>query len=235
MYKNLFIDLDDTLWAFSENAEDTFRELYDTYRFDRYFDSFEQFYSLYKKHNKELWAEYGKGKITKDELNEQRFSYPLLTIGVEDKELFKRYSDDFFAIIPTKSKLMPYAREALEYLSPRFRLFILSNGFRELQCCKMRSAGIYDYFDQIVLSEDIHVHKPYPEIFHFALSATQSELKDSLMIGDSWEADIEGAKGIGMHQMFYNPGQTKELPFHPTYVMDSWENITELIGDETAF
>lgn len=229
MYKNLFIDLDDTLWAFSENAEDTFREIYSNYQFNRYFDSFEQFYALYKKRNQELWVQYGNGDITKEELNEQRFSYPLLTVGVQDKELFKRYSDDFFAIIPTKSKLMPYVREALDYLSSRYRLFILSNGFRELQCHKMRSAGIYDYFSQVILSEDIHVHKPYPEIFYFALSATQSELKDSLMIGDSWEADIEGAKGVGMHQMFYNPARKMDLPFQPTFVMNSWEEITKLI------
>ena len=230
MYKNLFIDLDDTLWAFSENAEDTFRELYESYHFQRYFDSFEQFYGLYKRRNTELWIEYGKGEITKDELNEQRFSYPLLTVGVRDEALFKCYSDDFFSIIPTKSKLMPHAREALDYLSSRYRLFILSNGFRELQSRKMRSAGIYEYFDKIILSEDIHVHKPYPEIFHFALSATQSELRDSLMIGDSWEADIEGAAGVGMHQMFYNPSQRKDLPFRPTFMIGDWEEAVKLIS-----
>lgn len=228
MYKSLFIDLDDTLWAFSENAEDTFREVYDLYDFYRYFDSFEQFYALYKKRNAELWVEYGNGCVTKEQLNEQRFAYPLRSVGVEDRNLFEEYSNAFFARIPTKSKLMPHAREALEYLSSRYRLYILSNGFRELQCRKMRSAGIYDYFDKIILSEDIGVHKPYPEIFHFALSATQSELRDSLMIGDSWEADIEGACGVGMQQLFYNHAHRVDLPFTPTYMIDGWEALNDL-------
>lgn len=42
-YKNLFFDLDDTLWAFSQNAYDTFEEVYDKYRLGQYFDSFSHF------------------------------------------------------------------------------------------------------------------------------------------------------------------------------------------------
>lgn len=46
-YKNLFFDLDDTLWAFSANARDTYEEMYRKYDYDRFFDSFEHYYSLY--------------------------------------------------------------------------------------------------------------------------------------------------------------------------------------------
>lgn len=45
MYKSIFIDLDDTVWAFSENARDTFQDMYEKYHFERYFDSFHQFYN----------------------------------------------------------------------------------------------------------------------------------------------------------------------------------------------
>ena len=64
-YKNIFFDLDDTLWAFSFNARDTFEEMYRKYEYDRYFRSFEHFYELYEKRNIELWAEYADGKVTK--------------------------------------------------------------------------------------------------------------------------------------------------------------------------
>lgn len=229
-YKNIFFDLDDTLWHFSANAEDTFREVYFKYGLDNYFDSFEQFYSIYQRKNKELWVEYGNGDITKEELNRRRFLYPLQVAGVDDETLAKNYSDDFFSIIPLKSKLIPGAKEVLEYLSSRgYRLFILSNGFRELQYRKMKSAGIDGYFKKVILSEDIHVHKPYPEIFNFALSATQSRLQDSLMVGDSWEADIEGAKGVGMHQMYFNYSRRTDFPFKPTYKIDKLEEIFSLL------
>ncbi|EJX08115.1 HAD superfamily (subfamily IA) hydrolase, partial [gut metagenome] len=87
----------------------------------------------------------------------------------------------------------------------------------ELQCRKMKSAGIDVFFKKVVLSDDIGVLKPWPEIFHFALSATQSQLGDSLMIGDSWENDVAGAAGVGMHQVFYNVSGRQETPFQPTY------------------
>ena len=88
MYRSIFIDLDDTVWAFTENARDTFQDMYDKYHFDRYFRSFSHFYTLYSGKNEELWNEYGAGRITKDELNEQRFAYPLLQVGVADKALY---------------------------------------------------------------------------------------------------------------------------------------------------
>ena len=58
-YKNLFFDLDDTLWAFSLNARDTFEEMYHKYDYDRFFRSFQHFYTLYQHRNVELWEEYG--------------------------------------------------------------------------------------------------------------------------------------------------------------------------------
>lgn len=225
MYKSIFIDLDDTIWAFSENALDTFRDMYDKYHFDRYFRSFEHFYTLYNKRNLELWTDYGDRKITKDELNDQRFSYPLQQVGVSDKGLVKAYSDNFFADIMYKKKLMPHAREALEYLAPKYNLYILSNGFRELQEQKMRSAGVEGYFKKVVLSEDIGVHKPYPEIFYFAMSATQSELKTSLMIGDNWVNDVAGARRVGMGNIYYNIKKEVCLPFKPSFEMEDWKDI----------
>ena len=127
-YKNLFFDLDDTLWAFSANARDTFEEMYDKYGLGAFFDSFEHFYSLYQQRNTELWIEYGNGRITKEELNRQRFLYPLEAVGAGDSALAVAYSEGFFSVIPTKSRLMPHAKEVLEYLVSRYNLFILSNG-----------------------------------------------------------------------------------------------------------
>ena len=228
-YKNLFFDLDDTIWAFSANARDTFEEVYHKYNFDRYFDSFKHFYTLYHERNVELWAEYGNGKITKEELNRQRFLFPLQTVGVDDEVLSKRYSDDFFTLIPTKCGLMPHAKEILEYLAPKYNLYILSNGFHELQYRKMSSAGVEGYFRKVVLSEDLGVHKPWPQIFHFALSATQSELRESLMIGDSWDADIVGARGVGMHQAYYNVAGRTEFPFRPTYEINDLRELRKLL------
>jgi len=228
-YKNIFFDLDDTLWAFSDNSRDTFEEVYLKYNFDAYFNSFEHYYTIYQTRNLELWEEYAEGKVTKEELNDQRFLYPLQAIGVDNQDLSKQFSTDFFALVHTKEKLMPYAKEILEYLRPKYNLYIISNGFRELQSRKMEASGINHYFKKIVLSEDIGVMKPYPEIFHFALSATQSELRESIMIGDNWKADITGAKGVELDQVFYNVEGRTEFPFQATHVIDGLEEIERIL------
>lgn len=229
-YKSIFIDLDDTLWAFTENARDTFEDMYHQYRFERYFQSFDHFMKLYTPKNLELWELYGRHEISKDELNARRFSYPLLQVGVDDPALVKAYSDGFFAAIPYKRKLMPHAMEALEYLSGKYRLYILSNGFRELQEQKMRSAGILHYFRKIVLSEDIGAHKPFPAIFNFAMSATQSEFRTSLMIGDNWKNDVAGARDVGMGQGYYCPdAEPSVLDFQPTFLLRDWKEIKKVL------
>ena len=167
--------------------------------------------------------------MTKEELNRQRYLYPLEAVGAGDSALSEAYEKDALATIPTKSKLMPHAREVLEYLSAKYNLYILSNGFKELQFHKMRSSDIDKYFRKVVLSDDIGILKPWPEIFHFALSATQSELNDSLMIGDSWENDIAGAAGVGMHQVFYNLSGRTDLPFTPTYQITDLKELLDLL------
>ena len=164
-------------------------------------------------------------KSRKEELNRQRYLYPLEAVGAGDSTLAKAYERDALTMIPTKSKLMPHAREVLEYLSGKYNLYILSNGFKELQSHKMRSSGIDEYFKKVVLSDDIGILKPWPEIFHFALSTTQSELNNSLMIGDSWENDIVGAAGVGMHQVFYNLSGRTDLPFAPTYQITDLKDL----------
>lgn len=229
MYRNLFFDLDDTLWAFSRNARDTFAEVYRRHSYDRFFDSFDHFYTLYQQRNHQLWEEYADGLVTKEELNRQRFLYPLQQVGHADAQLAQTFAADFFERIPTCSGLMPHAREVLEYLQGRYRLYILSNGFEELQCRKMRSAGIDGYFRQVILSDHLGVLKPHPQLFHFALSATQSQLSESLMIGDSWANDVAGAAGVGMHQVYYNVSGLTPLPFRPTYEITDLRQLMEIL------
>ena len=235
-YKNLFFDLDDTLWAFSANAEDTFRKMYERHGYGRFFRSFDHFYALYTERNLRLWEEYGQGRITKDELNRIRFLHPLQQVGVEDAGLAQAFANDFFAVIHTCKKLMPHARETLDYLAGRYRLYILSNGFRELQYRKMCAAGIEGYFRKIILSEDIGLLKPRKELFDFALSATQSDARETLMIGDNWENDIAGARNAGWHQgnagwhqAYYAPDGHAPLPFRPTHCIHDLRELTTFL------
>lgn len=230
MYQSIFIDLDDTVWAFAENARDTFQDMYEQYHFGQHFRSFAHFYALYEAENTRLWAAYGEGRITKDELNERRFSYPLRQVGAYDEAVVRAYSAQFFQEIVYKQQVMPHVREALVYLASRYDLYILSNGFRELQERKMVSAGVDGYFKGIILSEDVGVHKPYPAIFQYALQVAGAEPASALMIGDSWENDVVGAYRAGWQQVYYAwRGLPLSLPFQPTYVMTDWREVKSFL------
>ena len=68
----------------------------------------------------------------------------------------------------------------------------------------MVNAKIRDYFDQIINSEMAGVKKPNPIIFQLALNSAKTTSENALMIGDSLEADILGAKAVGLHTLHFN-------------------------------
>ena len=228
-YKNLFIDLDDTLYDFTAASRESFREAYSMLHYERFFESFERYMSLYSPYNLMLWGLYGEGKITKEELNRRRYSHPLECVGINDQELADTFCRESLSRIPTKSCIIPGAIELLEYLRPKYRIFILSNGFKELQSRKMKTAGLDKYFDALILSEDIGINKPRPELFEHALRTTGSSKEESIMIGDMFETDIAGAANIGMQQIFFNPKRLTGLPFAPTYEVNSLLQIKEIL------
>ena len=77
-YKAIFIDWDDTIGDFHGAADLALQEMYQKYQLERYFASPEEFVSIYKPHNLELWALYGEDKVTKEYLSFDRFFYPLM-------------------------------------------------------------------------------------------------------------------------------------------------------------
>lgn len=238
-YEVLFIDLDDTLYDFSANSQEAYRTVYDLLGYSQWFESFEHYYTIYWEYNQQLWVRYSAGEITRDYLNAERYSHPLRVMGVPDADAISiRFWDESMKRLPLGTRLMPHAREILEYLHPKYRLYILSNGFTELQSRKMNSAGIAHYFDGVILSEDIGVNKPHPEIFEHALRVARVAPHQALMIGDNLEADIQGAHQVGMEQVFYNAkkialpemqSSSDSSQPYPTHTIDSLLELKNIL------
>lgn len=228
-YKNIFIDLDDTIYDFAAASRESFQEAYTLLGYEQYFRSFDHFMSLYEPYNLELWKRYGEGKITKAELNRKRYAYPLKMVGIDNQELADTFCREALGRIPTKNKVIPGAIELLEYLQPKYNLYILSNGFKELQAHKMRTAGLDKYFKRLILSDDIGINKPRPELFIHAMQVTGSTTEESIMIGDMFDTDIAGAAGVGMEQIFFNRKGIDTLPFQPTYTVNTLLEIKNIL------
>ena len=209
---HIFFDLDHTIWDFDRNAEETLHELYHTYSLKEIgLHSADAFIEVYTRNNHALWADYHIGKITKQMLRETRFSKTFADLGVAEDMVPHSFEDDYVRICPTKTNLFPHAHETLSYLSAKYKLHLISNGFQESTEMKIERTGLGEYFHTIVISECVGCNKPDRAIFEYALTGAQATVPESLMVGDSIEADIRGAQAFGMKAIFFNP-ERKEKP-----------------------
>lgn len=156
-YKCLFIDLDDTLWDTYHNNKECLRELYAEQDLGRYYASFEAFFSIYMPNNVDLWAKYRSGAIDKQTLIIERFRGVLEPLGIVDPEEILKINDGFLQKTTLQKRLIPGTMDLLDYLKSKYRLFILSNGFREVQYLKLENSGLAPFFEQMILSEDAEV------------------------------------------------------------------------------
>ena len=228
-YKSIFFDLDDTLWDTFHNNKECLEEIYADYHFDRHYDSFETFFQVYMPYNLMLWGKYRKHEIDRQTLILERFLYVLRPMGIHDTTFVLKLNDDFLQRTAKKTRLIQGTVELLDYLKPFYRLFILSNGFREIQALKLQNAGIASYFQKIILSEDANIQKPHKEIFDFALKNTNSRRNESIMIGDSLEVDVEGAWHAKIDQVWLNPDNLPCKTIIPAYQVRSLIEIRDIL------
>ncbi|MDR1779920.1 MAG: YjjG family noncanonical pyrimidine nucleotidase [Tannerella sp.] len=228
-YKALFFDLDDTLWDTTRNNRECLREVFHDYHFDNHYETFEAFYNTYMPHNLMLWERYRKGEIDRRTLIVERLLYVLRPMGIDDIDFIMKLNDYYLQLTTNKTALVPGAIELLEYLKPRYRLFILSNGFREIQALKLQNSGLAPYIERMILSEDACIQKPNKGIFDFALKNTNARRSESLMTGDSWDADIIGAHNARIDQIWFNPEHLPAGDFVPTFEVAALSEIKNFL------
>ena len=212
--KHIFFDLDRTLWDFESSANEAFRRIYHNFGLERRgVESHEKFHEVYTVHNNRLWDSYRKGEITKEELRGRRFNETLYSFNIIDQQLGERIGDEYVRISPLIVRLFPYAIDILEYLKSKdYSLHVITNGFEEVQTVKLRESEMRRYFEHVVTSEEAGVKKPDPVIFKYAFDKTGAIPSESIMIGDDYEVDIEGARNMGMKTILFDPESIHELP-----------------------
>ncbi|MCP4553532.1 MAG: noncanonical pyrimidine nucleotidase, YjjG family [Bacteroidetes bacterium] len=212
-YKQIFIDLDRTLWDFDKSALKTFQDIYHNYHLKEFgILSLEIFLKSYNKHNDILWNYYRKGEIKKEVLSIKRFQLTLDEFKIDDLFLASRIANDYVTKSPLNVVLFPYTHEILAYLKKKYQLHLITNGFEEVQQVKLDSAKLRKYFTEIITSEKAGSKKPEAQIFEYAFDKTGADATESLMVGDDLAVDIVGARSVGMDQLYvnYNGTQHKE-------------------------
>ena len=210
MKKAVFIDWDDTLGDWGTAARLAQEDVYQQFKIAEWGVLFEDWYAAYHTHNAELWHLYGHGQIDRPYLMMDRFLHPICAvkgIAKEDGEAFKPLAMEMSALFLAQTnahfRLLPDAREVVEYLTGKYALTVVSNGFVEVQHYKLEKSGLLPYFRHVVLSEEVGALKPGARIFEVAMEMNRRELpnlekEEVVMVGDSWGSDIEGAMNAGI-------------------------------------
>ncbi|MBT3587410.1 MAG: noncanonical pyrimidine nucleotidase, YjjG family [Flavobacteriaceae bacterium] len=202
LVKDVFFDLDHTLWDFDKNSKLAYKRVFKQFEIDI---EFERFIKIYEPINLEYWKKYREERVTKEVLRRGRLidsfkifnkKYTTLTID--------KLADAYIEELPLDNYLFDGALHILDYLAEKYQLHIITNGFEEVQYKKLKNSGIIHYFSTITTSEEVGLKKPNPIVFIKALEKASTNPNDSVMIGDSFEADILGAKNIGMETIFFN-------------------------------
>ena len=244
-YKAVFIDWDDTIGDFHGAADLALQDMYEKYNLSDYFASCEEFVSLYKPHNIELWDKYGKDQVTKDYLSFDRFFFPLAhgskviqssKFKIQNlASLAEQLSEDFLNMTTARFSLLEGAEELVRYLAAKYPLTVVTNGFIEVQYEKFDKSGLRDCFAHIVLSEEVGCQKPNPRIFEEALRLNGVQAEDVVMIGDSWTSDIQGAINAGIDQIWITKSKEQgtmsqdAMEQTATYIVHSLAEVMEIV------
>ena len=227
----MFVDIDDTLWWFTENSKLALRHTFDAFDISSVC-TYERFKEVYLKKNLELWNLYHHGLIDKDFLVNERFRFTLKECGYKgDVEKMCHLLDEeylrFLALQPTT---IPGARQLLEYLVAKgYDVNTLSNGFQGTQQQKLISGGLSDLIHRNVLSDDCGITKPQRGIFDYALEQCGAEAATSVMIGDNPDADIKGAHDAGWRTIYFNIRGLDPIEDTADAVVTSLDEILQIL------
>ncbi|MFL9831871.1 YjjG family noncanonical pyrimidine nucleotidase [Flavobacterium sp. ST-87] len=200
--KDVFFDLDHTLWDFDKNSKITFENIFARNHPTVLIDTF---ITHYIPINQACWKLYQYDKITHQQLRYDRLKLSFDAIGYEiTDDAIALISEEYIELLTENNHLFDGTLEILNYLSQKYKLHVITNGFANVQVKKINNAKLNTYFATITNSEMAGVKKPNPIIFEYALDLAKARKESSIMIGDSIDADVLGALDAGIDAIYFN-------------------------------
>jgi putative hydrolase of the HAD superfamily len=222
-YQHIFFDLDKTLWDFDRNSKEALVEIAESENFKNRGVDIDAFCEAYNEVNILMWDLHRKGEANKETIREERFVLTLKKLNIIDSDLAARLNESYMHKAIAKTHLMPHTIEVLDYLSEKYKLHIITNGFEESQRKKINNCGLEKYFTNLITSESTGHTKPDRRIFEFALKVSEAKRRQSIMVGDHLEVDIIGARRAGMDQAYVNVSpmtRREKVTFHVNSLLE---------------
>ena len=225
--KNIFFDLDHTLWDFDKNSDLTFFKILQKNNIKIDVNKF-----LYEYHpiNSKYWDMYRENRVSKSDLRFFRLSdtFNKLNYKVDD-DIINKLAIDYIEHLSDFNNLIPDTFLVLEELKLKYNMHIITNGFKEVQRRKLEKSKLIHYFKTVTISEDVGVKKPDKLIFEHAIFSAKAKIENSIMIGDNYHADILGASALGMRAIYFNFHKTDEQRRENVIVIENLKEILKIL------
>ena len=217
----IFFDADETLFTFDSFGG--LQRMFLDYSITFTAEDFQDYQAV----NKPLWVDYQNGAITALQLQHQRFDLWAGRLNVSPGVL----NDAFLNAMAEICAPLPGAVSLLDSLKGKAKLGIITNGFTALQQIRLERTGLRDYFDALVISEEVGVPKPDPRIFDYALElAGNPDRARVLMVGDTAESDIRGGMNAGLATCWLKAhGRVLPEGIEPTWTVTSLSELEQLL------
>jgi putative hydrolase of the HAD superfamily len=203
MLRAILFDLDDTLFDHRRCARHALAAVHRRHACFAGF-GFEEFERAHAEHLEALHVKVLAGETHIDAARVERFRRLLAAAGGDEREAAAAAAT-YRACYVAAREAVPGARALLASLRPHARIGIVSNNLLAEQREKMEQCGLDEHVDALIVSEEAGMSKPDPRIFRIALARLDAEPHESLMIGDSWTADVVGAHAAGIYAIWFNP------------------------------
>lgn len=212
-YNILLFDADDTILDFKKGEKAALTELFK----EMNLVDEENIMDVYIKMNESLWKDIETGKLTRDEVLNNRFAllFKKYNKEVDGREIEKRYR----SFLNMQHECVEGAEELLESIYKKYKLYIITNGVSKTQFTRLKESKMDKYFEKVFVSEDLGYQKPKKEFFEGVIKQVPNfDLKTTLIIGDSLTADIRGGYQLGIDTCWFNPHLKKNITdVKPTY------------------
>ena len=225
-YELLIFDADDTLFDYSKAEAAALEGVFIKNQLEY---KPEKHLKAYQKFNSEVWKEFEKGTINADNLKIERFKRLVNHLNISvDVEIL---SEDYLSKLAESAVLFTSVKEILSDLSKKFKIGLITNGLTKVQKNRLKLSGIEQFFDCVVISEEVGFQKPDRRIFDLMLEKTKIKDKQSvLMIGDNLLSDIMGAQNTGINTCWAN---YKNLPndtiVRPDYIITEISQLVKIL------
>ena len=226
MIEFLLLDLDDTILDFHKAERIALSKTIQDFGVE----PTEEALALYHKINKWHWEQLELGVMPREEVLTGRFAVFFRELGKEvDPTACARSYERNLSI---GHYFLPGAEETVQALSKKYRLFLVSNGTATVQHSRLTSAGLYPYFEQVFVSQEIGFHKPDKAYFDRCFERIPGfDPKKALMVGDSLTSDIKGGINAGVRTVWINPKHTDGGDSRPDYQLDALSQLPELLEE----